>query len=232
MFVSLPTVLRASAWLGFAAVVCLAVVYATTGAGQDPLQFVHPPDEYARLLLDNPAGLRATIGFDNVFIALYTTIFVVLGIMLIRAGAPRAVALLATGSLIVVGVLDMIENVHFLTMLAGAEQGSPPSAGEIAFTVNESLIKFHLSYIGLFLLAFALPMRTSAARWLARLLWFVQLPVGILIYLTPRAVSVPLGFVRIAFFLAAFVLIAAAFGRATRADAVSVPDAAGSDVRV
>jgi hypothetical protein len=67
------------------------------------------------------------------------------------------------------------------------------------------------------MLGCALPRRERAERWLANLSMFVQLPVGILIYQTPRTIAVPLVFVRFAYFLTALVLVGVAFGRETRA---------------
>jgi hypothetical protein len=71
-------------------VVGMIALFLITGVGQDPLQFVHPVSEYARLLLANPPALRATIGLDNLFIAFYATSFVGLAILLVRQGASRA----------------------------------------------------------------------------------------------------------------------------------------------
>src|SRR5262245_13887874 len=55
------TILRVSAWLGVAVVVGMTAIFFVTGIGQDPLQYVHPVDEYAGFLLRNPVALRATI---------------------------------------------------------------------------------------------------------------------------------------------------------------------------
>jgi hypothetical protein len=110
--------------------------------------------------------------------------------------------------------LDFIENFHFMTMLAAAERGIAPSSIEIRAQVIESLLKFHVGDFAVFLLGFALRRDVRAERALAHLSWFVSLPVGILIYVTPREVAVPLVFVRFAFFVSAFLLVAFCFGRA------------------
>jgi hypothetical protein len=228
MFVPIERALRVTAWLACAAVVAMIAIFLTTGVGQDALQFVHPADQYARILLKNPAALRACIGLDNFFIVFYSTVFVTLGILLLRSGSPRPLVLVAVGLLLLLSFLDMIENFHFLTMLAVAEQGGAPSAAEIQGQAWESLLKFHVGYLGLFLLGFALPQRTRAQRALARLSWFVQLPVGLLIYVTPHAVSVPLVFVRFGYFLAALILAGEGFGRTGEPPAVSALAAVGS----
>jgi hypothetical protein len=213
VFVPIEKILRVSTWLAAATVVGMIALFFATGVGQDPLQFVHPEGEYAALLLQSPAALRACIGLDNLFIVFYLTTFLALGVLLTRAEAPRAFVFVAMGLLGALALLDMMENFHFLTMLARAEQGAPPSASEIDLQVWESLLKFHVSYLGLFLLGFAFPRRTRGERALAGLSWFVQLPVGVLIYVTPHAVSLPLVFVRFAYFLTALILVGVVYGK-------------------
>ena len=212
MYISMERALRVSAWLACAAVVGMISIFFVTGVGQDPLQFVHPVEEYTRILLKNPAALRACLGLDNGFIVLYSTVYVTLGCILLRLGANRALTLVATGILLLLGLLDMIENFHFMVMLAGAEQGILPTAGEISFQVWESLLKFHVSYLGLFLLGLALPRRSARERLLSNLSLFVQAPVGILIYVAPAAVAFPLVFVRFLYFLAALALVSGVKG--------------------
>lgn len=221
MYLSLEKTVRSSAWLACAMVVGMIAIFFATGVGQDPLQFVHPPEEYARLLLKNPTALAACLALDNAFIVFYSTLFVALGILLVRGGSVRALVLLSIGLLVGLAFFDMLENFHFMVMLARAKQGLLPSATEIELQVFESLLKFHVSYLGLFLLGFALPRRTAGERWLAGLSWFVQLPVGILIYVTPPTVSFALVFVRFTYFVAALLLVASIFG----ADAASGSDA-------
>jgi len=138
--------------------------------------------------------------------------FVCLGIILIRDGALRSLVQIAVGLLLLLAFLDMIENFHFMVMLAQAEIGLLPSSAEIGAQVLESLLKFHVSYLGLFVLGLALPLRTAAERWVAGLSLFIQLPVGILISVTPHDMSVPLVFVRFAYFVSALALVGYAFG--------------------
>jgi hypothetical protein len=213
MFVPIESALRVAAYFAIAMVLGMLAIYLATGVGQDPLQFVHSPEEYGALLLRAPATLRACIGLDNLFIAFYETTFVALAVVVRRAGANVTVVGVALGALLLLGALDLVENCHFLTMLARAETGALPSAAEIDFQVLESLVKFHVGYVALFVLALALPRTSRAARALANLSWLVQLPVGVLIYVTPHAISVPLVFVRFAYFVIALALAAAAFGR-------------------
>ena len=170
-----------------------------------------PVSEYTAILLANPPMLRATMGLDDLFLVLYTTVFVLLGI---RFPDPRV--RVATVLLVALGLLDMVENFHFLAMLTQAEQGIPIGATQIEIQVVESLFKFHVSYLGLFLLGLGLPRDTPAERLLSNLTIYVQLPVGILIYVTPESVAVPLVFVRFAYFVVSLGLVGWAFGPRAR----------------
>ncbi|MFZ5469872.1 MAG: hypothetical protein ACOZIN_10595 [Myxococcota bacterium] len=229
MSIPLETVVRWSALAACTAVLAMIGIFLALGVGQDPLQFMHPPEEYARLLLANPAALRATIGLDNMFVVLYATLFLAVGTLLARAGAPLGLVWVAVGLLEAVALLDFAENFHFLVMLARAEQGQLPAQAEIGLQVFESLLKFHVSYLGLFLLGLALPRRTLRERALSNLALFVQVPVGVSIYVMPRAVAEPLVFARFTFFVASLVLIAGIFGRARQEQPALA--AAGSDAR-
>lgn len=208
MEISAARGLRTCALLAAALVAGMLVLFVATGIGQDPLQYVHPATEYAQILLRNPPALRAAIGLDNLFIMVYSTVFVLLVAQLWRDGAPRLLLATGLGLLLAVGLLDMIENLHFLAMLSGAEQGQPPGNAEIGWQAVQSMFKFHVSYLGLLLLGLALPRHTAAQRALAALLVFVQGPVGVAIYVAPQAVALLLVFVRFAFFLASFALLA------------------------
>ncbi len=211
--VRLEKALRVTALLACATVAAMLGIFLSTGVGQDPLQYVHSSEEYGRILLTSPTALRATIGLDNFFIVFYATVFVIQAVLLARWGANRALTSVALGLLIALALLDMGENFHFMVMLARAEHGLLPSPGEIGAQVFESLLKFHVSYLGLFLMGLALPRRSARERWLSNLCLFVQLPVGVLIYVTPPTMALALVFVRFAFFLTALLLVASIFGK-------------------
>lgn len=206
---------RLSALAG-ALVLSMLTIFLVTGIGQDPLQYVHPADEYANILLRNPPLLRAAIGLDDLFLLVYSAVFVLLALVLWERGTSRVLLVVCLSLLLATGLLDMVENFHFLAMLAGAEQGHPPVDVQIAWQAVESMLKFHVSYLGLLLLGFAVPRDTQAQRMLSGLLCFVQLPVGVAIYVVPHAVAVPLVFARFAFFLASFTLIAWIYSRGNR----------------
>ena len=189
-------------------VVGMLAVFVSTGIGQDPLQYVHPVNEYMALLLRNPPVLRAVIGLDDLFIVAYGAVFVLFTLQLWQHGVSRLLLTVALTLLLATALLDMIENFHFLAMLAAAEQGLAPGPAEIGWQAVQSMFKFHVSYLGLFVLGLAVPRDTRAQRLLAGLLLFVQAPVGVAIYVVPRELAVPLVFLRFAFFLASFVLVA------------------------
>jgi hypothetical protein len=183
-----------------------------TGIAQDPLQVVRPSAEYQAVLLRDVPLLRTVFTLDNLFIVFYSTVFVCLGVLLWRDGANRALLITAMAALGLLGLLDMIENLHFLNMIAAAERGLGISDGEIRWQVFESMLKFHISYAGLFLLGTVMPRRTLPEKVLVASLLFVQLPVGILIYTAPP-LSHALLWVRISSFVFGMGLLAAIFSR-------------------
>ncbi|MEZ4364329.1 MAG: hypothetical protein R3B48_29410 [Kofleriaceae bacterium] len=225
MDLSIERGLRIVVGLACAAVLGMLGIFVATGVGQDPLQYVHPPAHYRELLLAAPPLLRATLALDNLFVVFYATAFALLARLLLRAGADPMLVKVAIGLIALVAALDLVENFHFLVMLAQAEHGLRPSSSEIGAQVLESLLKFHVSYLALFLLSFVLPRTTRRGRLLANLGWFVQLPVGVLIYVAPAALAVPLVFVRFTYFVVALLLLAGLFPLAPRAPAR--PGAAG-----
>jgi len=193
-------------------VVAMFLVFVITGIGQDPLQYVHTPAEYFDILRREPSILRMAIGLDNLFIVAYGTLFAALGVSLWRSSAMRGVlatslALLATSTF-----LDLVENMHFFAMISAAAQGAQIGSGEIHLQVTESLIKFHVSYLGLFLLGLTLRAETGPERLLRGLLLWFQVPVGMLIYIVP-AVALPLVLTRFSFFFVALLLFAWIFRR-------------------
>ena len=205
--------IRRSALAASALVLAMVLVFVFTGIGQDPLQFVHPVAEYTELLLRDPPVLRLAIGLDNAFVLAYATMFLALAARLWREGAPRELVVASGALLALSALLDLGENMHFLSMLSMAQQGLALGGAEIEFQVWESLLKFHASYLGLLLLGLALPTHTTARRVLSFLLRWVQWPVGLLIYITPASLAKPLVMVRFTFFLVSLLLLAAVYWR-------------------
>ncbi len=213
---ALERALRNFALLAGALVLCMLAIYVVTGIGQDPLQYVRPAVDYESVLLRNPPVLRAAIGLDNLFAVAYSAVFVLWGSLLWRGDAPRGLLLAGLALMLTTGLLDLLENFHFLAMLAGAEQGHAPAEGEIGWQAVQSMFKFHVSYLGLLLLGLALPRAGLRQRALSALMVFVQWPVGVAIYVLPQATARPLVFVRFAFFLTAFALLASMWNSRTR----------------
>ncbi len=187
------------------------LVFFLNGVGQDPLQFIHPLQEYLAILLRNPVALRFTIGLDNLFIILYASLFLAIGIASWQYTTAKSVLTAACALMGLAALLDLAENMHFLAMLSAAEQGLGVQMAHIEMQMWESLIKFHVSYLGLFLLGFALPATDNVEKALCFVLRWIQLPVGLLIYLTPKEIAGPLVLVRFTFFFLALLAIAIIF---------------------
>lgn len=160
-----------------AAVVVLAMfgTFLFTGIGQDPLQSIHTPQEYAVILLKKPTVLSLAIGLDNLFIVFYSSMFLTLGASLWKRTGTTALLLTPLSLLAMSGLLDLLENMHFLSMISAALQGIEIGQKQIKLQVWESLVKFHLSYLGLFLLGFALPCETRLEKVLCFALRWIQL---------------------------------------------------------
>jgi hypothetical protein len=209
---TIERILVAAALAGGLLVLGMLGIAVGTGVGQDALQVVRPVAEYERVLSHDMSLLRAVLTLDNLFIVCYATVFVTLGVLLAREGANRPLLYTAMAALGALALLDMIENMHFLTMLGAVEQGLDVSANEIRLQVFESMLKFHVSYAGLFLLGTVMPRRTVVEKVLAASLMFVQLPVGVLIYTAPPLAPTLL-VVRTFSFVAGMAMIAAIYGR-------------------
>jgi hypothetical protein len=186
----------------------MILIYVFTGIGQEPLQRFQAPDKYVQTLLQNPSTLKAVIGFDNAFVLFYGTCFLLLGVRLMKKTEHLTIVVTSIGLLMATAILDLFENLHYLTLISMAQAAVPIGAGEIEFQVWESLVKFHVSYVGLFLLGFVLPTSTAALRSLAFLLLYVQWPVGILIYVGPDTWVRPLVILRFSFFLTGLLILA------------------------
>lgn len=182
-------------------------IFLTTGIGQDPLQYIHSIPEYRDILLKNPALLRVAIGLDNAFILFYLTMFLALGSVLSKLGKLKTIGKVALVLISTTAILDLVENMHFLTMISSSLNGFEVSENEIKLQVWESLVKFHISYIGFYMLSFVLPETTIKEKLLCFLLRWVQWPVGMLIYIAPIEVAKPLVLVRFAFFFIALLLL-------------------------
>lgn len=224
MPVSLERIIRVSAFAAALLVLAQLSVYFISGVGQDPLQLVHTPAEYTQLLLHNPRALRITLAFDNFFVVAFTTMFMALGAQLLRGQVARPLTLVATAGTLILALLDMIENFHFMTMLQAAEHAVTPSTTEISLQVFESMLKFHVGYLSVFMLSLVLPGEQWGHRALRFAMRWWNVPVGVLIYCVPAPYAPVFLFARFGFFLYALISVGALYGAA--APAVSLPRAA------
>lgn len=192
-------------------VLSMVGIFIALGIGQDPLQYMHSTSEYTSILLKNPPALRAAIGLDNLFIVLYSSMFLTMGLTMWNRVESNALLSVALALMAASGLLDLLENMHFLGMLSAAMQGLEISATHVELQVWESLVKFHISYLGLFLLGYALPKNTMIDRSLCFTLRWIQLPIGLLIYLIPPDTARLLVFGRFTFFVVSLMLVWAAF---------------------
>lgn len=199
--------LRLSAGLASLLVVLMFLVFAFSGVGQESLQVFLPPEEWVGRLTANPAALRLTLALDNAFIFFYLTTFLALGLLRWPARTARPLTVLAVGLLCVTGALDLHENLEFLTRLAAAQVGVVPSPDDVVARVVGSLLKFHCSYFGLWLLGHALPATSGVERGLTFGLKWVQWPVGLAIAVAPRWLAVLLVIVRLVFFFVALLAL-------------------------
>lgn len=159
---------RALAILSMLLLTAMVAITAATGVSQEQFEIVRP--DYATAIASARGPLRAIIALDALFLITYAAFFV----MLPRAFGVAADGLvrLGVGALLAVAVLDMIEDHHLLALARGALVDD----GALRFQHVLSQVKFHLSYLGLALLALGLPRAQPSERALAFALG-VPLPV-------------------------------------------------------
>jgi hypothetical protein len=215
--------LRALALAASAVVAGMAAIALVRGISQEPLEIFHPPAEYAALLVADPPTLRAVFGLDDLFIVLYASLFLLQALWLLRRGVPALLVSAFLALLLGAALLDFVENFHILALLAVAERGLEVPVADISFQASLSTLKFHLSYLGLFVLGICFPRESFAERLLAASLIFVQLPIGILAHVAPRSIVPGLVLARLGFFLAGLLLFAKVCGPERAAPATPAP---------
>jgi len=200
---------------GGALALALFVLALATQGSQGLFQVNRPAADYAALLIQRAWPLRADLGLDFIFIVVYAAFFVSLALVLkswVRDKPFRenvvAIVNVAIGALLTTAILDAAENAHILSMLSMAEQGQGIGQGEIAGQMVESQLKFVFSYFGLFVLSFALPQTTIVEKLVVLVFRWVQLPVGIGIFVLPAELARPLFIFRAIFFFAGLFAIA------------------------
>lgn len=180
------------------------------GGSQEPFQVVRSVGEYTDLLTSKATGLRLSLTLDEIFIVVYTTFFVLLGLALREHGNPTVINL-AIGAIILTGLLDAIENSHILTMMTQVDKGLPIQPSELAAQMVASQVKFLSSYLSIFLMGLSFPRENLLEKIMAGSFIFLQLPVGVLIFTTPREWVTTLVITRGVFFIVSFILTAKIF---------------------
>jgi hypothetical protein len=165
-----------------AAAICLAgllVMTLITGANQQAFEIVRAPADYATALTHVGTAMRGIIALDDVFIAFYVS----LTLLLVRELPGAENAQLRT--LIVVfgvaaGVLDYAENHHILALLRAADAGQAIPLSELTVREDLSSLKWMLGHLAFFLVGLCLPTQNFGLRLFRFALLYVQLPVGAL----------------------------------------------------
>jgi hypothetical protein len=211
--------------LAAASIAVLATMVAitvATGVSQETFEIARHPAVYTAELRAYAAPLRALFGLDSAFLVLYSTLLVLFARRLATPDT-RAMLAIAIGGVLATAVLDMVEDHHILAMLRGAERGVDATAAQIAFQHALSQVKFHLSYLALFLLGLHVPRRTRAGTVLAWLLTAGTLAQGGCLYAAPDDLLPAGNMGRWLGFLVGFALIIQVTRRAGDAAATGAP---------
>jgi hypothetical protein len=153
------------------------------GISQQYFEMMRTPEKYTEELLEHGKQLNVILALDNAFIILYvTTAF--FAIKTWAENAPRFVWMTSYALIAAVGLLDFVENFHIYSLLQEVKAGLSITVQDIQWQSTESMLKWHLAYLGFFLLAFLIPGKTSLEKMFKYSLWFFFVPTGILVYAT------------------------------------------------
>ena len=161
-----------SSGAGLVLLFMLTVSLASDGVTAQAFEMVDEPTSYAERLVAATDMLRLVLTLDSFFIILYSAAFVLLA-GIVRKRGNALIVYVALAALLLTAFLDFAENFSLFSMLAAAQAGTGPGAEEIQSRMIWSALKFHSSYLGLFLLAFALPRSTLLEKLLRLSLWLV-----------------------------------------------------------
>ena len=168
-------------WAVIFLIVLFWVLLFLDGVSQHYFQSFHPIDEYILKLERSVEGLRRSVLADNHFIVFYTcgTFFFLLGLW--RPGNGAVIGL-SMACYLATGFIDLSEGMLYLVMGDAVLAGTPPTEGLVFFFAWAAMLKWHLVYVGMFVMTFVIPPQGFAANamiWGGRLL---LLPAGILVY--------------------------------------------------
>jgi hypothetical protein len=171
--------------LAAASTLCLLAMLGiswSTGLNVQHFEHVSTPTFWAESFLAHAQPLRWLTVFDDVFVACYvgTTLLLV---QRLRAEAPNGARMHALGPWVVaaavaVGLLDLVENHHVLSLLHAVEQGQPIDHDTLVAREWLSSVKWLLGHVAFCLLGVALWFDTWPWRLFRVSLIAWQLPVG------------------------------------------------------
>jgi hypothetical protein len=192
-------------------VASMVVAILTTRGSQDFFQTARSIEAYGAYLAIPlvPLGLRLNLGLDNLFMIFYGTFFIVLTIRLRELLDPRLLGA-ALAAMMLTVLLDSIENHHIMTMVHAIQNGLPLSTTDGQLQMIASQVKFHSSYLAVFLFSFGFLQFGRLGRIIAIMLW-CYVPCGVLISVMPVESASALVLGRTIFFVFAFILSAVLF---------------------
>ena len=168
-----------------ASALCLVAMLAiswTTGLNVQHFEHVSTPAFWAESFLAHAQPLRWLTVFDDVFVACYVTTTLLL-LQRLRAEAAegarmQALAPWVAGLAVAVGLLDLVENHHVLSLLHAVEQGQV--IGQDTMVAREwlSSVKWLLGHVAFCLLGVGLWFEAWPWRLFRLSLVGWQLPVG------------------------------------------------------
>lgn len=203
--------------LSLAAGCCILTMFGialVTGVSQEQFEITQNLDVFKQQLAAAETALRLTLGVDIIFICLFATLWIFLTQYLKNGDRVNdAIANVSLGAMLLCALLDFHEDIHFLTLIRNVKLDLPVSHDDVSLQMILSAIKFCASYFAVFLLGFLLPKRTVAEKLLVFSFWFVQLPVGALVYAGPSEFYPLFTLFRFVFMVSGFFLLAYTFSQ-------------------
>jgi hypothetical protein len=153
-----------------------------TGLNVQHFEHVSTPAFWAESFLAHAQHLRWLTVFDDVFVACYVTTTLLL-VQRLRALAPAGARIQAlgpwvAGMAVAVGLLDLMENHHVLSLLHAVEQGQVVSYDTMVSREWLSSVKWLLGHVAFCLMGVALWFEALPWKLFRMSLIGWQLPVG------------------------------------------------------
>lgn len=204
----------------FASALLLVMVLLTfaTGVAQEPFEVVRPLEAYRAELRDQASTLQLILALDALFIAAYSAFFVVFA-RAVEGHGVRELLRLGTLALLVTAGLDMLEDQQLFALSRSVVFGEELGWTTLRAQHVLSQTKFHVSYVGLFLLGLGLPRRGPFERLFAGSIALPMPVLGAVLWVAPPSLVGPLSVVRWFGFLAGFAGAVVLCQRATKTGA-------------